>query len=72
MNEELGMRNEELENAGSAQNNGLDNLNREDVRALAGEVLGALGVEKVEMDEEEREAVKRAVEAWRAAKDEGI
>lgn len=50
----------------------MDELSREDVRALAGEVLEALGVERVEMDGEEQEAVKRAVEKWRAAKDEGI
>lgn len=62
------MRNEELENAGSAQNNGLDHLSREDVRALAGEVLAAIGVKPVEMDEEELEAVRKAVEAWRKKK----
>lgn len=54
----------------------METLSREDVRALAGEVLEALGVEKVEMDGEEQEAVKRAVEEWRRRrareKDEGI
>jgi len=43
----------------------VEQLSREDVRALAGEVLEALGVEKVEMDGEEQEAVKRAVDEWR-------
>ena len=46
----------------------MEELSREDVRALAGEVLEALGVETVEMDEEEREAVRKAVEAWRKGK----
>jgi transketolase N-terminal domain/subunit len=50
----------------------VEELSRDDVSALAGEVLEALGVEKVEMDGEDQEAVKRAVEAWRAAKDERI
>lgn len=46
----------------------VEELSREDVRALAGEVLEAVGVEKVEMDGEEREAVRKAVEAWRKGK----
>ena len=54
----------------------MEELSREDVSALAGEVLEALGVEKVEMDEGEVDAVRRAVEAWKRGKaqekDEGI
>ena len=46
----------------------MEELSREDVRALAGEVLEALGVERVEMDGEEQEAVKRAVDEWRGKK----
>ena len=46
----------------------METLSREDVRALAGEVLEALGVETVEMDEEELEVVRKAVEAWRKGK----
>ena len=46
----------------------MEELSREDIRALAGEVLEALGVEKVEMEGEEQEAVKRAVEAWKRGK----
>lgn len=46
----------------------VEELSREDVRALAGEVLEALGVERVEMDEGEVDAVQRAVEAWKRGK----
>ena len=48
----------------------MEELSREDVRALAGEVLEALGVETLEMDEEELEVVRKAVEAWRKGKGE--
>lgn len=54
----------------------MDELSREDVRALAGEVLEALGVETVELDEGEQEVIRKAVEEWRRRraqkKDEGI
>lgn len=57
-------------------NEGIVEVTRDEIRALAGEVLAALGVEKVEMDGEEQEAVKRAVDEWRRRrareKDEGI
>ena len=46
----------------------MEELSREDVRALAGEVLEALGVETVEMDEGEVDAVQRAVDEWRRGK----
>lgn len=46
----------------------MEQLSREDVGALAGEVLEALGVEKVEMDEEEEAVVRRAVEEWKRGK----
>lgn len=53
-----------------------ETLTRDEVKALAGEVLDALGVEKAEMTDEEREILRRAVEDWRRKKayekDEGI
>lgn len=51
----------------------MDELSREDVRALAGEVLEALGVETVELDEGEQEVIRKAVEEWRKRKgNEGL
>lgn len=53
-----------------------ETLTRDEVKALAGEVLEALGVEKAEMTDEEREVLRRAIENWRRQKkkkdDEGI
>lgn len=60
--------NGKFEHTGTAQNGSLEELSREDVRALAGEVLGALGVERVEMDEGEEAVVRRAVEEWKRGK----
>lgn len=40
----------------------------DEIRALAGEVLAALGVERVEMDEGEEAVVRRAVEEWKRGK----
>ena len=51
----------------------MDELSREDVSALAGEVLEALGVETVELDEGEQEVIRKAVEEWRKRKgNEGL
>ena len=52
-----------------------ETLTRDEVKALAGEVLEAMGVEKAEMTDEEREVLRRAIEDWRRQKkkdDEGI
>jgi hypothetical protein len=49
-------------------NEGIVEVTRDEIRALAGEVLAALGVEKVEMDEDERETVRKAVEEWKRGK----
>lgn len=49
-------------------NEGTRELSREEIRQLAGQVLAAIGVEKVEMDEGEVDAVQRAVEAWKRGK----
>lgn len=51
----------------------MEELSREDVRALAGEVLEALGVETVELDEGEQKVIRKAVEEWRKRKgNEGL
>ena len=55
--------------------NGGFELTREETRALADEVLAALGVTKGDMDDEERANLRRMIDDWRrrrqAAKDEG-
>jgi len=54
----------------------VEQLSREDIGELAGEVLRAMGVEKVEIGEEEKAVIEGIAEAWmrnRAReKDEGI
>lgn len=49
-------------------NEGTKEFSREEIREIAGETLKALGVEPVEMSEEEREVIRRAVEDWRNRK----
>lgn len=49
-------------------NEGTQELSRGEIRQLAGQVLVAIGVEKVELDEGEEDAVRRAVEAWKRGK----
>lgn len=49
-------------------NEGTREFTMEEVREIAGETLKALGVEKVEMDEEEREVIRKAAEEWRERK----
>lgn len=52
-----------------------ETLTSDEVKALAGEVLEAMGVEKAEMTDEEREILRRSIEDWRRQKkknDEGI
>lgn len=51
-------------------NEGNREWSREEIRALAREVLDALGVEKADLDDEEREILRRAVEDWRRRKKE--
>lgn len=46
----------------------VNEFSREEIREIAEETLKALGVEKVEMDEWEREVIRKAVEAWRMGK----
>lgn len=41
---------------------------REEIREIAEETLRAIGVEKGELSEEEREVVRKAVEEWRGKK----
>ena len=38
---------------------------REEIREIAEETLRAIGVEKGEMDDGEREVIRKAVEEWR-------
>lgn len=47
----------------------MEELSREDVRALAGEVLETVGVVRAEIGEEEREVIRRAAEDWRRRRD---
>jgi hypothetical protein len=49
-------------------NEGTREFTREEIRQIAGETLKAMGVEKGEMSEEEREVVRKAVEEWRGRK----
>lgn len=59
-------------------NEGTKEFSREEIREIAEETLKALGVEPVEMSDEEREVIRRAVEDWRNRKkaqtkrDEGL
>ena len=46
----------------------MEELSREDVRALAGEVLEDLGVEPVTITDEDREVIQRAAEEWKRRK----
>ena len=41
---------------------------REEIREIAEETLRAIGVEKGELSDEEREVVRKAVEEWRGMK----
>ena len=43
-------------------------LNREEIRRFAGEVLDAMGVEKAEWNDEERDILRRALDDWRRKK----
>lgn len=57
-------------------NEGTRELSREEIRQLAGQVLAAIGVEKVELDEAERAVIEKVADEWRRRrareKDEGI
>ena len=61
--------NERRNAAAEGTNEGLS-LSREESKALAGAVLDALGVDDVEIDEEELEAIRRAVDDWKRRRDE--
>ena len=41
---------------------------REEIREIAEETLRALGVEPVELDDEEQDVIRKAVEEWRNRK----
>ena len=43
----------------------LKEFTREEIREIAEETLRAIGVEKGEMDDGEREVIRKAVEEWR-------
>lgn len=43
-------------------------LNREDIRQLAGDVLDVLGVEKADFNDDERDVLRRALDDWRRKK----
>lgn len=45
-------------------------FSREEIREIAEETLKALGVEPVELDDGEREVIRKAVEEWRKGKAE--
>ena len=46
-------------------------FSREEIREIAEETLKALGVEPVELDDGEREVIRKAVEEWRK-RNEGL
>ena len=49
-------------------NEGTSKFTREELRQIAEETLKALGVEPVELDDGERDVIRRAVEEWRKRK----
>lgn len=44
---------------------------REEIREIAEATLRAIGVEPVELDDGERDVIRKAVEEWRKRKDKG-
>jgi hypothetical protein len=54
------------------EGNRVKEFSREEIREIAEETLRAIGVEPVELDEREREVVRKAVEEWRRRKGEGL
>ena len=49
-------------------NEGTREFTREEIRQIAEETLKALGVEPVELDDGERDVIRKAVEEWRGRK----
>lgn len=47
------------------EENRVKEFSREEIREMAGETLKALGVETGELDDGEREVIRKAVEEWR-------
>ena len=45
-------------------NEGTRDFTREEIRQIAGETLKAMGVEPVELSEEEREVIEGLAKAW--------
>lgn len=52
-------------------NEGNSKFTREELRQIAEETLKALGVEPVELDDGERDVIRKAVEEWRKRKGKG-
>lgn len=50
------------------EGNKVKEFTREEIREIAGETLKALGVETGELDEGEREVIRKAVEEWQKRK----
>ena len=50
------------------EGNGVKEFTREEIREIAEETLKALGVEPVELDDVERDVIRKAVEEWRGRK----
>ena len=55
-------------NEGNERRNEGAELTREESKALAEALLDALGLPKPELDDEEREVIRRAVQEWRQGK----
>lgn len=55
-------------NEGNERRNEEAELTREESKALAEALLDALGLPKPELDDEEREVIRRAVQEWRQRK----
>ena len=52
-------------------NEGTSKFTREEIREIAEETLKAMGVEKAELDDGERDVIREAVEEWRKRKGKG-
>ena len=52
-------------------NEGTSKFTREELRQIAEETLKALGVEPVELDDGERDVIRKAVEEWRKRNGKG-
>ena len=55
-------------NEGNERRNEGAELTREESKALAGALLDAMGLPEPDLDDEEREVIRRAVREWRSGK----